>query len=414
MTVLESAISAPWAMLPERIEELVSIAGRYNEAAPEALEAYRAQAAERGERLLVRDGVGILDVTGPLFKRANLFVRISGATSYEILRRDLQAALDDPSIHAIMLRIDSPGGEANGCDELARAIYEARGKKPITAFVSGMAASGGYWLASAAERVVVSDAAVLGSIGVVLGMRLAKDDGKTIEFVSAQSPGKRPDPTTDAGKARIQEMVDDLADVFIASVAKFRGVSPETVVKKFGEGGVKVGAKAVAAGMADEVGQFEAALSALSKRGKSRRSNPLEGGFLMSETTKTAAVEEKIDVAKIEADAGAKAVAAYKARQSAIMGCDGAKQFPKLAASLVDNAALTTEVAIGMLAAALAEAPKVEAPKALEKTYEQRKTEAGTLGLGQPEATDAERKTAEDGWSKAVGRVNASLGPNAI
>ncbi len=269
MRILETSLAQPWAILPERIDGLVEIALRENAVTPEALAAYRAKADLTGEKFTVRNDVAIIKVIGPLFKRANLFTAMSGATSYEITRRDLQAALDSPDISAILFEIDSPGGEANGCDELAKAIFNARGKKKIAAYVSGMAASAAYWIAAAAERVVVSDNAILGSIGIVIGMKdeSAREERagiKSFQFVSSQSPGKRSDPNTDIGKARLQKMVDDLAVVFIAAVAKYRGVSAKDVISKFGSGGVEIGAKAVSLGMADSVGDFEKLLASLS------------------------------------------------------------------------------------------------------------------------------------------------------
>lgn len=417
MAILESAMSAPWAMLPERVEELLSIAARENEVKPEVLEGYRASLAERGERLKVRDGVGILDVTGPLFKRANLFVAISGATSYEILRRDLQVALDDPAIHSIMLRVDSPGGEANGCDELAAAIYDARGKKPITAFVSGMACSGGYWIASAAEKIIVSDLAVLGSIGVVLGVedRSAADEKrgvKKVEFVSSTSPGKRPDIQTDEGKARIQKMVDDLAQVFISAVAQHRGVDVETVIKNFGAGGVEVGANAVALGMADEVGQFEAALTALKSRGQTRRfSTRSRGDFLMSDKTNAAAAEgnETVDVAKITADAKASAKTETQTRIKAILASEESKALPTMASHLAFETDMSADAAIAALQAAKADIDV----KPAAADYEERKADAGALGLGSPE-TQERQAAVSDGWAKARDRANARLGKDGV
>lgn len=275
MRAYDAAMAAPWAMLPEAIEQVLEIAGRETDPTPEALEAYRAARADNGERLTIRGNVGILDAKGPMFKGANLMTAFSGATSYQMLRRDLQVALDDRAIEAIMLRVDSPGGEVSGCDELAAAIYDARGQKPITAFVSGQGASAAYWIAAAADKIVVSDSAMLGSIGVVLGITDRKKAEERagvsrLEYVSSQSPGKRPDHGTDEGKARVQKLVDDLGAVFVSAVAKYRGVTAEHVISKFGAGGVEVGANAVALGMADEVGQFEAALSRLSMRGKNR------------------------------------------------------------------------------------------------------------------------------------------------
>jgi hypothetical protein len=77
-----------------------------------------------------------MDVNGPLFKRANMLQAISGATSYEIMRRDLQAAAD-AGVHALIMNIDSPGGEASGMHELAQAVYDMRGTMHITAYVGG-------------------------------------------------------------------------------------------------------------------------------------------------------------------------------------------------------------------------------------------------------------------------------------
>ncbi|TIS37512.1 S49 family peptidase [Mesorhizobium sp.] len=402
MNIVDAAISAPWAMLPERVEELVAIASRENAATPEALEAYRSARADNGERMKIRGNVAILDVAGPLFKKANLFVAFSGATSYEILRRDLQAALDDRAVDAIMINVDSPGGEANGCDELAAAIYAARGKKPITAFVSGMACSGGYWIASAADRVIVSDLAVLGSIGVVLGITDRKKADERnginrIEFVSSQSPGKRPDVETDEGKARVQKMVDDLATVFVSAVAKHRKVDAGTVVKKFGGGGVEIGANAVALGMADEVGQFEAALAALSTRGRNSRFN----------SSRSRTMENPADLAKVSADTRAE----ERARFTKITGHAAFATHPKLGNVLVE-ADMTAETAVKILDAAaadtttkvdaaVAEAKKEVPAEDLTDKHARDKTKAGALGLGTQDTPDQPAK-ADHGWGKAM------------
>lgn len=406
MNALDSALSAPWAMLEERVTELLAIAGREHEWTPEALEAYRAKTASNGERLKIRDDIAILDVSGPLFKRANLFTAFSGATSYDILRRDLQVALDDKAINGIILKIDSPGGEANGCDELAAAIYAARGIKPITSYVSGMACSGGYWLASAAPRIVISDLAVLGSIGVVLGIsdrtKAEERDGITRhEFVSSQSPGKRPDLASDVGKARIQKMVDDLAEVFVSAVAKHRGVEPETVIKNFGAGGVEVGAKAVASGMADELGQFEATLASMSKRGATRRKPTSKGDIQMDDLKEGASAEAAAQAAK-------DATIATQTRIKAIMTCDLGKAFPTLAGHFAYDTAISAADATAAMTAAKADfdaaASKAPEPSQQEQ-FEKRKTEAGALGLSVPD-----KKGGEPGaysWDDAVTETNA-------
>ena len=409
MNILDFAVSQGWAMLPERAEELVTIAVRAHEATPQTLEAYRSKTLEKAERATARNGVAILDVSGPLFKKANLLVEMSGATSYEILRRDLQAALDNPAIHSILLVVDSPGGEANGCDELAAAIYDARSKKPVTAFVSGLAASGGYWIASAASKIVISDAALLGSIGVVLGIqdKRAADEKrgvKNIEFVSAVSPGKRPDPSTDEGKNRIQAMVDDLAEVFVAAVAKYRGVSVDDVLKNFGAGGLKVGAKAVASGMADEVGQLEATILSMIKSGDKGRFNPNRsaGGFSMSDTTNGPTVDEN----------------AVKARIKGITASEDGKAFPTLAGHLAFDTNVSVEEAGKIIAAAKADMPKIDqsqlapavitptAPEGSKAEFASRKESAGALGASEPVGGKA---SSFDPFARAVANHNKNF-----
>jgi signal peptide peptidase SppA len=385
----------------------------------EVLEAYRAKTMERGERVRARDGVAILYADGPLFKKSNMMVEFSGATSYEMLRRDLQVALDDPTIHSIAFHIDSPGGEANGVDELANAIYDARDKKPITAFVSGMAASGGYWIASAASKIVVSDAALLGSIGVVLGIRdTSEADGKrgvkTLQFVSSQSPGKRPDPNTEEGANRIQTMVNDLADVFVSQVARNRGVTSETVIQKFGAGGVEVGKKAVALGMADEVGSFEAVLSSLKAGGnKGRFSKPPFGGFSMSEDNNGPTAAE------LAAKAATDATKAAQVRIKGILTADAAKNLGGLAAHLAYDTSMSVEDAGKILAAAngdfevaTAAASEASAGDTSGRDFVAHKQGTGAItGLGRDEpAPVAERETSAKLWGSAVDRVNTGLG----
>jgi len=413
MRAIELAMSAPWAMLPENLEQLLAIAAREHE--PQALEAYGRRRADRGERLGVREGVGIIDISGPLFKRANLFVNYSGATSYEMVRKDLQAALDDPAVTSIILRVDSPGGEANGCDELARAIFDVRGKKPIVAYVSGMACSGAYWLAAACDRVVVSDAAIIGSIGVVLGVtdRRKADERagiSRVEFVSSQSPGKRPDVETDAGKARIQKMVDDLGAVFVSAVAKYRGVTTSTVIAKFGGGGVEIGANAVRAGMANEVGQFEAVLSSL-KRGQVAR--PPQSAVLPS-----ASVSRPPALPRAEMT-----IADYKVRRAAIAGCEGAKLLPKFAEALIENYEISIadtirylKIASDHTASIIAAATPRRSPQQMEKDYLQMRARAGSLGMEwHPDfCGDTFSTSGAAGWERAVAKANERFGKGGV
>lgn len=266
---LRAALSEPWAITAEGLELVLSVAARENDVSVEALEAYRAEHVPTAERLTRRGGVAVLDVRGPLVSRANLFTAVSGATSYDILRRDLQIALDDQAISAVIMSYDTPGGAVTGVNELAQAIMDGKTKKPIVAYVGGSAASAGYWLASQSSEIVIADTAILGSIGVRAALRdTSKKDAEAglMEFISSNAPGKRTDLSTDEGRARIQRTVDALEGVFLSTVAKGRGVRVEDVIAKFGGGDVLIGSAAVAAGMADRLGTFEGVVAELQGR----------------------------------------------------------------------------------------------------------------------------------------------------
>lgn len=253
------AASVPWAIREEALENILTIARRENDI--EAVQARLGKPLANARTVTVRDGVAVIPVTGPIFRYANLFTEISGATSVSTLATDLTAAIDNPKVKAIVLEVDSPGGQAAGISEFANMVRAS--SKHVTAYVSNDGASAAYWIAAAAHELVVADTAMLGSIGVVAGYATEKASGR-VEIVSSQSPKKRVDVNTDEGRKTIQATVDDLAEVFVSAVSKFRGVDRETVLTKFGEGGVLVGRAAVEAGMADRLGSLESVIAGLS------------------------------------------------------------------------------------------------------------------------------------------------------
>lgn len=239
---------------------MVEVAERTNNSI-EAIAKEQGKEMKNAYAVSIRDGVATIPIRGPLFRYANLMTMICGASSYELLAKDFNQALNDPSISAIVFDIDSPGGEVNGCSEFADMIFNARGQKPIIAYASGSCCSGAYWIASSCDEIKVTDTAVLGSIGVVSIYRKDEDKKKCIEIVSSQSPNKRPDLETDEGKAKIQARIDDLANVFINKVARNRNVSADEVIKNFGGGDVFIGQSAVRVGLADSISSYEETIS---------------------------------------------------------------------------------------------------------------------------------------------------------
>lgn len=262
-TAFELAANHTWLITAEALDTVMAVAAREGDV--QALEAKLGRPLDNTRSVTVRDGVAVIPVTGPIFRHANLMTEISGATSTSSLATDIQEALDNPSVKALLLDVDSPGGEATGINELSEMIFQARSKKPVKAYVGGMGASAAYWIASAAEEVVIDDTAQLGSVGVVLNLRKRDDKTgeKTYEIVSSNAPNKRPDLETEQGRAQLQTRTDELANVFLDKVARNRGIPREQVNDRFRQGGIATGALAVEAGMADRLGSLEGLIAEL-------------------------------------------------------------------------------------------------------------------------------------------------------
>jgi ClpP class serine protease len=253
VTAFDLVSREPWAITPDMLNTIAAIARREHEG-PEAVEARQGRPLQNSRTVTQRGNVALVPVTGPVFRYANLFTALSGATSLDVLAKDFTTAVDDPRTESIILVMDTPGGQASGIAEFAQMIRAS--PKRVVAYVSGNAASAGYWMASAAHEIVMSRTGGVGSIGAVLNIRANKDDG-SLEIVSSQSPNKRPDFTTEQGRAVVQSHVDRLAGIFIEDVANYRGVTVDDVLADFGQGDMRIGSDAVALGMADRESTLE-------------------------------------------------------------------------------------------------------------------------------------------------------------
>lgn len=229
---------------------------------------FKGQAVEGRRYARLNEGIATIDLIGPIYPRANLMT-MSGATSIETFVQDFLWAYESPQVSDVVLYVDSPGGDIRGVSEAAAIIRDrvGQGKKRVHAYGAGYMASAAYFIASAAEQVWVEAQSLPGSIGTVMGP-FRKGDG-TIEIVSRNAPKKRPDVETAEGRAAYQELVDALGDLFERSVAGFRGVTQEYVIKNFGQGGLVLGERATSVKMADRVGTYEGLVRYLLRSGKS-------------------------------------------------------------------------------------------------------------------------------------------------
>ncbi|MGB0899410.1 MAG: S49 family peptidase [Psychrobium sp.] len=269
---VEFLASRRWAIEGDTFQRMASIVQRENLDSLEALEAK--SGSRTGNDMIDRNGVTVISVNGVISRYANLFHAICGGTSAEMLAKDFDKALNDPNVNAIILNIDSPGGEVSGTHELGEMIFNARGSKPIHAYISGVGCSAAFWLASACDKIVIDATAIVGSVGVVASMtKKQQEEGQaSFEFVSSQSPNKRLDIESKEGQSVIQSEIDDLADVFINRVARNLNINRDTVIQDFGRGGTAVGQKAVDKGMAHELGSLENLIKKLSNTDDNRSS----------------------------------------------------------------------------------------------------------------------------------------------
>jgi len=217
------------------------------------------------------EAIAVITVHGVLSYRADeLMEWFFGDSSYETIREEFRAAVNDPAVKAIVLDVDSPGGEVSGCFDLVDEIYQARGTKPVYAVVNETAFSGAYAIASAAETVYLSRTAAAGSIGVItVHLDQSKFDEKmgakyTLVYAGAHKADfSSHAPLSPEALAVAQGMINDAYEIFVKTVARNRGMTPQAV--RDTEAGLYFGKKAVEAGLADAVMPWTKALDTIKK-----------------------------------------------------------------------------------------------------------------------------------------------------
>jgi signal peptide peptidase SppA len=265
-----------WAVLPSTLVLMRNLlrmrAAGFKFTAEELAERIGAPEARTGPSTPSQTSIAVIPVWGIIGHRANELRDISSAvgTSTEVLAAQIDQAVADPSIAAIVLDVNSPGGGVFGVQEVAETIRAARAKKPIVAVSNALMASAAYWIGSAASELVVTPSGLVGSIGV---FSIHEDHSKELaeegidvtliragKFKAEDNPFG---PLTDEAKASIQQRVDAFYQQFTKAVAKGRNVSLDAVRNGFGEGRVVDAKQAVAAGMADRIATMDEVIADL-------------------------------------------------------------------------------------------------------------------------------------------------------
>ena len=255
----------PWAMYPQAFRTAVASLSNHDWAKHVAQYA----ADEDGfdtDYDVTADGIAIIELAGMITKHPSSLSRNPGSIG---LRRMIRNAVANSAVRAILLRVDSPGGTVAGTADLADEVYRAAKAKPLTAFIEDMGASAAYWVASQARRIVGNTTAAVGSIGIygVLYDYSKAAEKQGIRAVVVRSgkykgTGTRGEEITDEQIDERQRTIDAIHELFVASVARGRGVS-KSRVEAIADGRVWIGAAGVEARLVDRIGTVEQALAEL-------------------------------------------------------------------------------------------------------------------------------------------------------
>jgi len=221
--------------------------------------------AAQSESSAGQSGIAVIPIYGTLVRRTQGLEAQSGLTSYAGIAMALDTALADPNVAAIVLDIDSPGGESSGVFDLADRIRAATAIKPVWAVANDMAFSAAYALGSAASRLIVSRTGGVGSIGVI-AMHVdqsVKDQQDGIAYTAVFAGDRKNDlnphaPISGEAQSFLQGEVNRIYDLFATTVAKHRGMGVNTI--KGTQAALFFGADAVASGLADDVGTLDEAI----------------------------------------------------------------------------------------------------------------------------------------------------------
>ncbi len=205
------------------------------------------------------DGVGVLAIDGAIDDSRFVVAE---------LRRFRQM----PWIKAVVIRIDSPGGAVAPTQEIFEEIQKTKKKKPCIASLGSIAASGGYYIASACDKILANPGTMTGSIGVIMQlsnfeelMKKVGVKGVNIKSGANKDIGSPFQPLSQEGRDILQSLVDNVHGQFVAAVAKGRGMD-EARVRKLADGRIYSGDQAKELGLIDQFGTLEDAIELAAKR----------------------------------------------------------------------------------------------------------------------------------------------------
>lgn len=273
---LELLLGKPWAISKSGMVEVATRLALQTQGqmrGDEQLLRLQAAARQPLPRPTAADGskIAIIPLRGTITPRGSLFSLVfGGGGGLQLFREQFRQAMADNSVSAIVFDIDSPGGIIDLVPETTAEILNARGTKPITAVANTTMASAAYWIASAADSIVATPSAQVGSIGVFTVhediSRAEAAMGITTTIISAgqfKTEGNPYEPLSKAAKNALQGEIDELYGMFTGQVAAGRGTNAKAVQAGYGQGRCLLADQAKLVGMVDRVETLEQTIGRL-------------------------------------------------------------------------------------------------------------------------------------------------------
>lgn len=218
--------------------------------------------------------LAVVSINGTLVNNDDPYNKYFGEVGYPEIRDAVMEAVENPEVKAILLDMNSPGGQVSGISETVDFLRMVdKDHKPIYSHASSSMASGGYWLGSVGRRISASELAVVGSIGVVTVHasyeKMYKDMGIELtvlrqgEFKALGNPYEK---LSEKARAKIEEEMKVIYDTFLTQVSDARGMTVPRLKETAAEGRVFYGKQAVEVGLADAVESFDQVASTLIKK----------------------------------------------------------------------------------------------------------------------------------------------------
>ena len=299
--ILKAVEAEPWVLMPQKIATVAEILSAKADAGqiPTQSEIDAADARLRGESRNVGGTIAVLPMFGIMSRRMGMLGAMSGGLSVETFSKQFRELVDDDSVTAIVIDVDSPGGSVYGIEELSRQIFEARSKKRIIAVADQLMASGAYYAASSADELIVSPSGEVGSIGVYSihfdWSKNLEEGGIKVTIIKAGERKAEGNPYESLSKEaaeHMQSMVDAYYSQFVEAVARNRGIDRATVEANFGQGLTFDAARALERGMVDRIATLDEVLAELT------------GGTVITESPIAGQTQEMEIAASIQIDGG--------------------------------------------------------------------------------------------------------------